>query len=116
MSLPQHIQYGVGGNVTIELEDRPANALGVVYNDSGTSRGTITGTVSTIDTVLNVVATRGARTISVTSNTGMAVGENMKFTDDPETVKVRKVDGCNIYLRERLLNDHIDAANVVGTR
>lgn len=115
MSLPQHIQYGVGGTVKIELNDRPTNALGTVLTGDGTSRGVITGTVSTIDTVINVAATRGDRSISVSSNTGMEVGKTMKFIDDPEVVKVRKVDGCNVYLRERLLCDHVNAANVVGT-
>jgi prepilin-type processing-associated H-X9-DG protein len=114
LALPQHIQYGVGGTVEVELTARPTNALGTVYNGDGTSRGTITGTVSTIDTVINVAATRGTRTVSVSSNTGMGVGKTIKFIDDPETAIVRKVDGCNIYFRERLLNDHVNAANAVG--
>lgn len=116
MSLPQHIQYGVGGTIEVELDERPANVLGTVVDSDGTSRGVITGTVSTIDSIINVAATRGDRVVSVASNTGMAVGRTMRFLDDPETALVRKVDGCNVYLRQRLLNDHVNAANVVGTR
>ena len=115
MSLPQHIQYTVGGTVKVELDERPKNVLGTVLTGDGTSRGVVTGTVSTIDSIINVAATRGAQTVSVLSNTGMAVGETMKFIDDPETVLIRKVDGCNVYFRQRLLNDHVNAANVTGT-
>lgn len=116
MSHPQHIRYGLGGTITVELESRPSNALGKVVTADGTALGTITGTVSTVSTVLNVAASAGTRSLSVSSNTGMAVGGTFYLTDDPEEALIRKVDGCNVYLRRRLLYDHVNAANVNGNR
>ena len=115
MSLPQHIQYGVGGTVTIELEDRPTNALGTLIKGDGTSLGVITGTVSTINTTLGTAATRGTSTLNVAANTGMAVGKTIKLTDDPEVALIQKVAGTTVTLRQKLLNDHIAGAAAQST-
>jgi prepilin-type processing-associated H-X9-DG protein len=118
MSQPQHIHYGVGGQVLfVDLNDRPSNALVTVVDGSGSAKfSSRTCNVSTINTIINVAATKGAMTITVASNTGIEVGKKFWLQDDPEEVLVRKVSGGTVHLRRPLNYDHVVNAAAEGTR
>ncbi len=116
MSLPEHLLYNVGGTVTINLNNVPTTASVRIIDGDGTEQvGTLSATVSTVDTVTNTAATRGDRAINVVSNVGMGNGTRVMLMDDPEEALVRKVDGATVHLRSELHYDHVSGAGVEGT-
>lgn len=117
MSLPQHILYGQGGTLHLDVLDRPANALVTAYDGDGTAVfRSRTCTLSNINTTVNGAVNKGATLINVASNTGFAVGGRFWLQDDPEEALCQKVAGGSITLRRPLTRDHIAGALVEGTR
>lgn len=117
MSLPQHLLFQVGGSVSIDLENVPTSAAVRIIQGDGTQLvGTLAATLTTINTVINSAATRGARSLNVVAVTGMANGVKMRLQDDPEEVRIRAVAGNLVHLRAPLMYDHANGASVQGTR
>ncbi len=117
MTLPQHVTYQVGGQVSIALRTQAQNALVTLEKRDGTDIFTgQSATVSTINTALNAAASKGAYSISVSSATGISNGSTFWIQDVPEQVLAESVSGGTVTLRQPLLNDHADAATVDGTQ
>lgn len=117
MSTPQHIHYGRGGTPSIDLLDRPSNALCSAYKGDGTAIWqSRTCNVSAINTTLNAAVAAGAMSVVVNSNTGFAVGGKFWLQDDPEELLCRQVAGGTIHLRRPVMSNHIAGATVEGTR
>lgn len=117
MSLPQHLTFGEGGTVSINLLEQPTAAnVSIVQGDGTTVVSGLAATVSTINTTLTNAATRGEFAINVDGTTGIAVGSVMHITDDPEEVLVSKVVAPEVTLRRPLLRDHLSASAVQGTQ
>lgn len=117
MSLPQHIRFGSGGTISVDLRDRPAAASVSVYKGSGAAVvSSRTCNVSAVNTVLVNAASRGDLAINVASNVGLAVGVRCWLQDDPEEILIRKVAAGVITLRRPMLLDHVNNASVEGTR
>jgi len=118
MSAPQWIGYEKGGTIHVDVAALPTGTPTVsVYNDAG---GTIVdaanATASTIDTTLSAAAAKGARTISVTSATGIANRSRILLKDVLEEVLVKSVSGTTVTLRRPLVEDHANGSDVEGGR
>lgn len=117
MALPQHIAYGVGGTVSIDLLTRPTTVTLDIYTGDGSAIvSSASGTVSTISTTLSSAASRGATSIAVAAATGIAAGSVFWIQDDPEAVLAYKLATLTVSLRRPLLKDHVSGAVVQGTR
>jgi len=117
MSLPQHLTYGVGGTVSIDLPSLPANGIVSVVDGDGTYQVTRQdATVSTVNTALRGTPSAGDKAINVASGTGVAVGMKLWIQDDPEESTVRSVSSNTVNLRRPLVYDHSNNATVQQAR
>lgn len=117
MSLGQHIRYGVGGTVHLDLLDRPANALCSAYKGDGAQVwASRTCTVSSANTIINAAVAAGDWSVNVVSNVGISAGGKFWLQDDPEELLCRKVAAGVIHLRRPAMLNHVINALVEGTR
>lgn len=117
MGFVQHITKGVGGEVHIDLLERPSAVTITAEQDNGTDIVTDqTATVHPVNTTLNGAVSKDATQITVASGASISQGQKLWIQDDPEDILVRRVDGTTIYLKRPLLKDHVDGATVEGAR
>lgn len=116
MSLPQHITYNTDSTLTLYLTSRPTTVTIEVETDAGgevVASGTAT-TVNSVNTTLSSAASKGDRTVSVASATGISNGSKLALTDVPEHVLVKSVSGTTVTLRRPLLEDHASGTTCQG--
>lgn len=107
MTVPQHIVYGVGGTLTLNVATLPAAATVTVKTDTGSALVTAaSATISSIDTTLSSAAARGARTIAVADATGVTSGAEIRLQDPPEVVRCKSLSGTTVTLWRPLLHAH----------
>lgn len=111
MAISQHIVRDLGGTIDILLNARPAAAPAATVTVRGPG-GTIyvnaqSATVDSVETTLSSSAARGARSVAVTSATGIIAGREYLVgdgTSNPrEHVRVRSISGTTITLVRPLL-------------
>ena len=117
MSLPQHITYGEGGTVYIDLQTRPTSVTVTIEKSDGSDIVIgKTATINSVNTTLSGAASQGAATVSVVSASNIANGQVLYMSDDPEHVLVQSVNGTTVTLRRPLMKNHISGAAFQGTR
>lgn len=118
MSLPQHIVYGEGGTIFIDVDSRPTNAIVSVYTDGGSALvSDASATISSISTTLAAAASRGATSLTLANANAVTAGSVVWIQDDPEPVLVYKITTSSgvVNLRRPLLKDHANNASCEGT-
>ena len=117
MSLPQHIQFGKGGNISIDVASAATAATVTLRAGDGTVKfSDQAATPSTISTTITGAIVAGATSLNVASNTGIAAGSVINLEDDPEEILVSKISTLAVTLRRPTLHAHINAAVVAGSR
>jgi len=117
MALPQHLTYGRGGTIHLDVPSLPdAVTVSILDADGGTKLEHTAATVSTIDTTLSANVSAGDLSVSVDSNVGFETGKTVWLRDDPEEILVRAVEGTTIRLRRPVIYDHVSGAGVEGAR
>ena len=85
MALPQHLTYGIGGTVYVEVDSLPhAATVTLIKSDGAAIQGHVSATISTINTTLSQNVSRRDLAINVASNTGFEAGKTFWLRDDPE--------------------------------
>lgn len=107
-------------------EGRPSGmptvrVLSTETDDDGTAESATTGacSVDAVNTTLNGAVVEGAKSLVVTSGTGVTKGRRYLVTDtdgDSELVEVIAVTGPTVHVTRPLLNDYATGSMFVGTR
>jgi hypothetical protein len=117
VTLPQHVQFGKGGTIYIDV--------GVAVNAATVSLRSGDGTVkfsdqvatpSTINTTITGAIAAGATSLNVAANTGIEVGSEINLLDDPESVIVSRISTLAVALRRPVKYAHISGATAQSPR